>query len=86
LSLCHFDRRAAEWPEVEKSIKQKNSRLRFVMLEIDLFLLDRNDYRLINYILINFEGNNLSGQLDSLDLAAGNAAVVLVPNNGGWRI
>jgi len=55
LSLCHFDRRAAEWPEVEKSIKQKNSRLRFVMLEIDLFLLDYGCIILIHYILAKWE-------------------------------
>ena len=30
-------------------------------------------------------GSILSGQFDSLDSAAGNAAIVLMPENGGWR-
>ena len=34
MRLCHFDRRATKWPEVEKSIKKKNSRLRFAALEM----------------------------------------------------
>ena len=35
---------------------------------------------------INFEENILSGQFNSLDLAARNAAVVLMPEYGGLRI
>jgi hypothetical protein len=50
------------------------------------FPLDRNGYHLINYILINLEEYTLSGQFDSLDYAAGNAAVVVITKNGGWRI
>ena len=48
LRLCHFDRRATEWPEVEKSIKKKDfpsglyaslrvlTPLRFAALEMTL--------------------------------------------------
>ena len=32
--LGHFDRRATEWPEVEKPIKKQISRLRFAALEM----------------------------------------------------
>ena len=46
------------------------------------FALDRNDYCLIHYILINFEENTLSDQFDSLGSAAGNVAVVLVTECG----
>jgi hypothetical protein len=30
-------------------------------------------------------GNILFGQFDMLDSAAGNAAILLMPENGGWR-
>ena len=48
-----------------------------------MFALERIVYRLIDYMLTNFGESNLSGQFNSLGLAAGNAAVVLMPKNGG---
>jgi hypothetical protein len=50
------------------------------------FELDRIGFYLLNYNNTNFEENILSGQFDSLDSAAGNASIVLMPNNGGRRI
>jgi len=51
-----------------------------------MIVLDRIADYLLNYIYINLEENILSGQFDSLSLAAGNAAIVLMPKNGDWRI
>ena len=50
-------------------------------------MLDGNGYYLLHYIYINLEENILSGQFDSLDLAAGNAAIALVPKmgDGGYK-
>jgi hypothetical protein len=49
------------------------------------FLFDLDSLRLVHYISTSLEENILSGQLDLLGSAAGNAAVILLPKYGGWR-
>jgi hypothetical protein len=56
------------------------------LLHFFVFVFDTHSNYLVHYILTNSEENILSDHSDSLGLAALNAAVVLVPKNGGRRI